>query len=119
MKTILLDNSNNPVIAVNINGLSTLSIAGNPRSISQLVKLRLMMVKRDTKYQPYDVIDWFLMMNSRKSRAVLGTKVRALITETQEVTSVDLSKAQYDLDNTIKLDGVCFSIGGINESISI
>ena len=111
MKTILLDRSNTPLIETNGNGLSTFNIIGNPQSISQLVKLRLMMVRRETQFQPQNTIDWFAMMNRKNTRNVLATKIRALISQTQEVTDVDLSHTQYDLDHTIKLTGVCFSVG--------
>jgi hypothetical protein len=124
MNTILLDKSNNPLIHPNSNGLSTFTMSvdinnGYIHSVGQLVRLRLMSVKRETRFQPEGVIDWIIMMNNKQSRSVLGSKVFSIISQTDGVDSVDLSKSKYDLDNTISLVGVCFTIGCENIEVNI
>ena len=118
MITFKLDSQNHAIIGTNQNGLATLQTATHPESISQNVKLRMLVMRQLRDYEPADAIDWLIFFNDKRLRPVLGTKIRTLITATPGVESVDLSRAEYAL-NPPRFKGICFTVGCEYQEISL
>lgn len=108
MLTFLLDGQLQAQLATNSNGLVTLKTATRPEAISQLVRLRLLIIKNKREYEPESAIDWISFMNNPRLLPVLGTKIRALIAETEGVQSVSLDKTLFQLTPSPKFTGICF-----------
>jgi hypothetical protein len=118
MITFKIDNQNEAIISTNQNGLATLQTTSHPESISQNVKLRMLIMRQLRDYEPEQAIDWLLFFNDRRLRPLLGTKIRSLIADTSGVESVNLSAAEYDL-NPPRFTGICFTVGCENQEISL
>lgn len=110
MLTFLLDEQLQAQLTTNANGLVTLKTATRPEAISQLVRLRLLIIKNRRRYEPESAIDWMSFMNNPRLLPVLGTKIRALIAETEGVQSVSLDKALFQLMPSPQFTGICFTM---------
>lgn len=117
MLSFKLNANDNLVLTTNKNGLTTLATVNAPISYSQLVRLRLLVPRYHLKIQPLNAIDWFGLMENKRLESVLGTEIRALISDTQGVKSVDLSNAKYTLNPFPKIVGICFELDCGNQQV--
>lgn len=101
---------NNCAIPETSGGYTDLATITGAEVVSQNVKLRMLIIRSLRRLEPPEALDWVLFFNNKSLRPVLGTKIRALIANTPGVDSVDLSKAQYQL-NPPSFTGLCFTVG--------
>lgn len=109
MMTWLLDKSGQGLLTTNANGLVTLKVATCAQAISQLVRLRLLVMRSGREYEPELAIDWMLFLSNRSALPVLGTRIRSLIADTDGVASVDMSNAKFQIEPRIAFGGLCFT----------
>ena len=110
MKSLLLDDTNSPIVVDTDAGLKTLKTACGTAIYSQTVKMKVLTLKRNQEYEPTGLIDWIMFMENKSLIPVLGTQLSALIGNSAGVQSVDLSKATISTDNGLSISGICFTI---------
>ena len=110
MNSILLNDLCEGIVIDNDNSLKTLQFGCGTPIYSQLVKLKLLTFKQYKEYEFPDAINWFTFIENPDLGVVLGTQVSALIGNSAGVESVDLSGAEYSLNPSPRLSGVCFTV---------
>lgn len=110
MNSILLNDQCEAIIVDNDNSLKTLKFGCGTPIYSQLVKLKLLTFKQYKEYEFPQAINWISFIENPELGVVLGTQISDLIGSSIGVESVDLSSAEYSLNPSPRLSGICFTV---------